>query len=244
MTNEKRSVLVTGASRGLGRALAERFAERGDEVVLVARSEAALADVVRGIRDRGGEAHAVVGDVGDKHAIHRIASAAQALAGPIEVLVHDASTLGPSPLALVLDTECEDLEYALAVNLVGPMRLTKALAGPMVLRRRGTIVHISSDAAVNAYPTWGAYGASKAALDHLSATLAAELAESGMRSFSVDPGEMDTAMHREAIPDADPATLRDPRDVAARIVALVDDPELAPNGSRVVVDVPPKGARS
>jgi len=235
MGREKKSVVVTGASRGLGRALAEELAARGDEVVLVARSSAPLEDVVAGIRARGGRAHAIAADVGDKHAIHRIAATAQALAGPIEVVVHNASTLGPSPLALLLDTECEDFEHALAVNVVGPMRLTKALAGPMILRSRGTIVHISSDAAVNAYPTWGAYGASKAALDHLSRTLAEELGEAGIRAFSVDPGEMDTAMHREAMPDADPASLRDPRDVARAIATLVDDPTRAPNGARVVL---------
>ena len=141
--------------------------------------------------------------MGDKYAIHRLSGAAAALVGPIDLVVHNASTLGPTPLRSLLDTECEDLERVLSVNLVGPFRLTRALAGSMLLRGGGTLVHISSDAAVNAYPNWGAYSISKAALDTLSRGLAVELAEFGVRSVSVDPGEMDTQMHADAIPDAD-----------------------------------------
>ena len=120
----------------------------------------------------------------------------------------------------------------LAVNLVGPFRLTKVIAGSMALRGRGTIVNISSDAAVEGYPRWGAYAVSKAALDQLTRVWAAELADSGVRLFSVDPGEMNTRMHADAIPDADPATLADPADVAARIVKLIANPLAAPTGAR------------
>ena len=137
------------------------------------------------------------------------------------MLINNASTLGPVPLRLLLDTNCEDLTRALEVNLVGPFRLTKALVGSMVLCGRGTVVNVSSDAAVEAYQRWGAYGASKAALDHLGRIWAAELAGTGVRLFSVDPGEMNTLMHAEAMPDADPASLADPAEVAARIVALL-----------------------
>src|SRR4029078_4306552 len=108
--------------------------------------------------------------------------------GAIDVLVNNASTLGPVPLRLLLDTDCEDVERALAVNLVGPFRLTKAVAGPMVLRGRGTIVNITSDAATEAYERWGAYGASKAALEQLGGVWAAELAGTGGRPFTVGPG--------------------------------------------------------
>ena len=170
---------------------------------------------------RGGEAHAVVADVADKDAAAAIAGQAAALVGPIDLLINNASTLGPVPLRLLLDTDCEDLERALAVNLVGPFRLTKAIAGSMVLRGAGTIVNVSSDAAIEAYERWGAYGASKAALDQLGRVWAAELAGTGVRVFTVDPGEMDTRMHADAIPDADRAELSDPARVAARIVALV-----------------------
>ena len=154
------------------------------------------------------------------------------MVGPIDLLLHNASELGPTPLRLLLDTECEDLERVLAVNLVGPFRLSRAIAGSMALRERGTIVHISSDASVNAYPTWGAYSVSKAGLDHLARLWAAELAERGVRSFSVDPGEMDTRLHAAALPDADPSTLARPAQVALRIVELIGS-ENVPNGGRI-----------
>lgn len=226
-------VLITGASRGLGRALAEQLAARHARVALVAREAGPLGAVVEGIRARGGIAHAVVGDVGDKDAIHRIAGQAQGLVGEIGIAIHNASTLGPTPLRLLLDTECEDLARVLETNLVGPFRLTKILAGAMALRGGGVVVHVSSDAAVEAYPRWGAYGVSKAAQDHLSRILAAELAGTGVRVLSVDPGEMDTAMHAAAIPEADPASLQQPVDVARRIVDMIERGARAPSGARL-----------
>ena len=149
------------------------------------------------------------------------------------MLVHNASELGPTPLRLLLDTECEDLQHVLDVNLVGPFRLSKVIAGSMALRKTGLIVHISSDAAVQAYPTWGAYSVSKAALDHLSRLWAAELGEFGVRALSIDPGEMDTRMHADAMPDADPATLADPDAVARRIADIIERAESAANGARL-----------
>ncbi len=229
-----RGILITGGSRGLGAALGHALAARGAKVALVAREAEPLEATVASIRAKGGTAHAIPADVGDKDAIHRISGAAAALVGPIDVLVQNASTLGPSPLRLLLDTDCEDLERTLAVNVVGPFRLAKAVAGSMLLRKTGVLVSISSDAAVEAYPQWGAYGASKAALDHLSRTFAAELAEAGVRSIAVDPGEMDTRMHEEAFGPAAPGSLARPEDVAARIVAMIEDEGKAPNGARLV----------
>jgi len=225
---------VTGASRGLGRALAEQLAARGARVALVAREPGPLADVVGTIRAQGGVAHAIAADIADKDAVHRIAGQAQALVGEIGIAIHNASTLGPTPLRLLLDTECEDLAAVLETNLVGPFRLTKILAGAMALRGAGVIVHVSSDAAVEPYPRWGAYGLSKAAQDHLSRILAAELESTGVRVLAVDPGEMDTVMHAAAIPDADRATLQRPAEVAARIIAMIEDPARATSGARLV----------
>ena len=165
--------------------------------------------------------------------MHAIAGQAQGLVGEIGIAIHNASTLGPVPLRLLLDTECEDLASVLETNLVGPFRLTKILAGAMALRGDGVIVHISSDAAVEAYPRWGAYGVSKAAQDQLSRVLAAELADTGVRVLAVDPGEMDTKMHADAMPDADPATLQRPGDVAARIVEMIENAAAAPSGARL-----------
>jgi len=225
--------IVTGGSKGLGAALGSALAARGARVVLVAREPGPLEETVKRIRVSGGEAHGLAEDMGDKTAIHRIAGAATALAGPIDLLVHNASTLGPVPLRLLLDTDCEDFERTLAVNVVGPFRLTKALAGPMVLRGRGVVVHVSSDAATSAYPRWGSYGVSKAALDHLNRAWAAELDGTGVRFVSVDPGEMNTRMHADAVPEADPATLADPSQVAERIVSLLQHDERVPSGARV-----------
>ncbi len=182
------SVLITGASRGLGLALSEELARQGARVVMVARDAAPLEAAASAIQRRGGTAHALAADIGDKDAVYPLAGAAAALVGPIDLLIHNASTLGPTPLPLLLDTACEDLEHVLAVNLVGPFRLSKIIAGSMALRGKGLIVHLSSDAAVSAYPGWGAYGVSKAAQDHLARTWAAELEGTGVRSISIDPG--------------------------------------------------------
>jgi NAD(P)-dependent dehydrogenase (short-subunit alcohol dehydrogenase family) len=219
-----KSVVITGGSRGLGRALGVALAGAGARVVLVARHAEPLRAAVDEIRGAGGAAHGVVADVADIDAAAAIAGQAAALAGPVDVLVNNASTLGPVPLRLLLDTDCEDLERALAVNLVGPFRLTKAIAGSMVLRGAGTIVNITSDAATQPYPTWGAYGASKAALEQLGRIWAAELEGTGVRVLTVDPGEMDTMMHAQAMPDADRTQLADPARVAERLVALMADP--------------------
>jgi NAD(P)-dependent dehydrogenase (short-subunit alcohol dehydrogenase family) len=243
------AALVTGGSRGLGRALGNALAAAGARVALVARHGPALADAVAEIRAAGGEAHAIAADVADKDATYAVAGQAAALVGPIDIIVNNASTLGPMPLRLLLDTDCEDLERALAVNLVGPFRLTKAIAGPMVLRGRGLVVNITSDAAVEAYERWGAYGASKAALDQLARIWAVELAGTGVEILNVDPGEMNTRMHAEAVPDADPAALADPARVAARIVALIESrgeppsaAAAAPGARLVLAALPAEGA--
>jgi NAD(P)-dependent dehydrogenase (short-subunit alcohol dehydrogenase family) len=234
MKIQGQGALVTGASRGLGRALAEQLAARGARVALVAREAGPLHDVVAGIRARGGEAHAIAGDIATKAATHQIAGQAHGLVGELAIAIHNASTLGPTPLRLLLDTECEDLSAVLETNLVGPFRLTKVLAGAMAIRGAGVIVHISSDAAIEAYPRWGAYSASKAAQDQLSKILAAELEGTGVRVLAVDPGEMDTVMHAAAIPDADRSTLARPADVAARIVQMIEDDARAVSGARLV----------
>ncbi|HEY1812526.1 MAG TPA: SDR family oxidoreductase [Kofleriaceae bacterium] len=232
MQIEGHAALVTGASRGLGRALAEALAAKGARVAMVARQRGPLDDAVAAIRARGGIAHAIAGDIAAKDQTHAIAGRAQGLVGEIAIAIHAASTLGPVPLRLLLDTECEDLAAVLETNLVGPFRLTKILAGAMAIRGAGTIVHVSSDAAVEPYPRWGAYAISKAAQDHLSRILAAELADTGVRVLAVDPGEMDTVMHADAMPDADRASLQRPGEVAAKIVAMIESD--AASGSRLV----------
>lgn len=230
-----KSALITGGSRGLGRALALRLSAEGAKVTLVARHRAELDEVVSEIKKNGGIAFGVVADVGDKESIYPIVGQAAALAGPVDILVNNASTLGPVPLRLLLDTDCEDFEQALQVNTIGPFRLIKAVAGSMALRRSGVIVNISSDAAVEAYPSWGVYGASKAALDHLTRIAAVELADTRVRFLSVDPGEMNTRMHADAMPDADPRSLQDPAAVAEKILRMIRQSEEIASGSRLIV---------
>src|SRR5688500_6537384 len=176
MRIEGRGALVTGGSRGLGAALGAELARAGARVVLVARGAGELERAAAAIRRDGGQAYALPGDVGEKLDIPRLSGAAAALVRPIDLLVHNASTLGPTPLRPLLDTECEDLERVMQVNLLGPFRLTRALAGGMALRGGGLVVHVTSDAGSTAYPGWGAYGVSKAALDHLGRIWDAELA--------------------------------------------------------------------
>jgi NAD(P)-dependent dehydrogenase (short-subunit alcohol dehydrogenase family) len=166
-----------------------------------------------------------VGDVADKEAIHPIALQLTGRLGGLDILVNNASSLGPVPLAPLADTECEELELALATNLVGPFRLTRALLGALaVSARAGTgavVLNVSSDAAVQPYPGWGAYATSKAGLRHLSAIWDLELRDLGIRVLSADPGDMDTPLHALALPDSDPATLKRPAQAAEELLALV-----------------------
>lgn len=233
-----RTAIVTGASRGLGLGLAHSLAVDHDlRVALVARERAPLEAAVARIHDATGDpsrAVAIVADVSDKRAIHQISGVAAATLGDIDILVNNASSLGPTPLRPLLDSECEDFGAVLDTNLLGPFRLTKAVLGSMVLRGRGVVVQISSDAAVEAYPEWGLYGVSKAALDQLTRIWAAELDGTGVRMLSVDPGEMDTRMHADALPDADRASLADPAWVG-RVLAdmILADEARAPGGARL-----------
>ena len=214
-------VIVTGASRGLGAALARELAATGARQVLVARDSRALEQVAEDVRRRGGEAHPVVADLAEPEAALRIAGMTGALVGPPAIVVHNAGSLGPVPLRPLADTGDAAFEEAMATNVLGPFRLTRAVVGTMALRGQGAVVLISSDAATIAYPGWGAYGVSKAALEHLGRIWQEELAGTGVRFVTVDPGEMDTRMHRDAVPGADPATLLPPQTAATRVVQLL-----------------------
>ena len=210
-------VAVTGGTSGLGLALVRMLTAQGARVACVARTPRA----VERIADETG-AFGIVGDIARKDDIYQIALQITGNLDGLDVLINNASSLGPTLLTLLADTECEHLEYALLVNLLGPFRLTKALFGALVASARGgrgaIVINISSDAAINAYPSWGAYGASKAALRHLTAIWDQEAKADRVRFLSVDPGDMDTPLHAQAIPDADPATLKRPEDSAANIV--------------------------
>jgi NAD(P)-dependent dehydrogenase (short-subunit alcohol dehydrogenase family) len=165
--------------------------------------------------------------VSRKEETHPIALQVTAALGGLDVLINNASSLGPVPLAPLADTDCEDLEAALATNLVGPFRLTKALLGALGAAARegrpALVINIISDAAVTAYPGWGAYGASKAALLHMSRIWNEELRVHGVRVEAIDPGDMDTPLHALAVPDADRRGLKRPVDSAREIVAFIEE---------------------
>jgi NAD(P)-dependent dehydrogenase (short-subunit alcohol dehydrogenase family) len=211
-------VAITGGTSGLGLALVQEFLARGACVALVARGGERVQRVAR--EHRG--SHGIVGDVSVKDDIYPIAMQITGELGGLDVLINNASDLGPTPLALLGDTACEDVERALATNVLGPFRLTKALLGALAASARegrgAVVLNISSDAAFNPYPRWGAYGASKAALHHLTRIWNEELVAEGIHLLSLDPGDMDTPMHALAVPGADPATLKRP-EVAARELA-------------------------
>ena len=214
-------VAITGGTSGLGLALVRQLLAGGADVAFVARGR----DGVERVLGEQPYAHGIVGDVSRKDDIYPIAIQVLTALGGVDVLVNNASSLGPVPLAPLADTECEDLELALATNVVGPFRLTKVLLGSLAASAREgrapLVVNISSDAAITAYPGWGAYGTSKAALHHLSRIWNEELAAEGIRIVSIDPGDMDTPLHAIAVPDADRSQLKKPDDAAREIVDLI-----------------------
>jgi NAD(P)-dependent dehydrogenase (short-subunit alcohol dehydrogenase family) len=221
--SDRRRVLVTGGTSGLGRALVAELRARGDDVAFVARHREAVETTAAAVPG----AHGITGDVARKDDIHPIAIQTLGLLGGLDVLVNNASALGPVPLVPLADTECEEFELALATNVLGPFRLTRtllgALAGSARDGRRPLVINISSDAALNPYPGWGAYGASKAALHHLSRIWSAELEASGIRVLSIDPGDMNTPLHAAAVPEADPAALKAPGQSAEEIANVIHE---------------------
>ena len=193
--------LITGASRGLGRTLAQFLAAQGTDLILTARTSEVLDATARELTGFRGRTIALAGDVADAGHRRALAEVAEGLGG-LDLLVNNASILGPSPLPTLADYPLEALEQVLEVNFLAPLGLIQATL-PLLRRRRGLVVNISSDAAVGGYPGWGGYGASKAALDLATLTLAHELAESGVAVVGVDPGDMRTQMHQDAFPGED-----------------------------------------
>jgi NAD(P)-dependent dehydrogenase (short-subunit alcohol dehydrogenase family) len=206
--------MVTGASKGLGRALTTALAERGWSVVVDARDGEALRRATAGLPG----VTAIDGDVADPAHRAELVAAVQRL-GRLDVLVNNASTLGASPLprleALPLDTYRRTLE----VNVVAPLALVQALL-PLLRASGGRVVNITSDAGVEGYETWGGYGSSKAALEQLSNILAAE--ETGLKVYWVDPGDMRTEMHQDAFPGEDISDRPPPEESLPGLLALLD----------------------
>ncbi len=193
---DRRVALITGASRGLGATLAEFLAGQGYALILTARGGDALAAAAKSLAHFGTPITTLAGDITDPAHRARLIEAARSL-GRLDLLINNASDLGPSPLPTLADYPLDALERVFAVNVIAPVGLVQ-LALPLLKASQGRIVNISSDAAVGGYDNWGGYGASKAALDLISLTLANELRDAGVSVVSVDPGDMRTVMHQQA----------------------------------------------
>ena len=215
------AAIVTGGSQGLGKALVTELLRRGLNVVTDARDARALAEAEREFRTHPGRVITKAGDVTDPEHAHALVNAAKREFGRLDLLVNNASTLGETPLQPLTELSRPTFDRVFATNLFAPLHLMQHALPLLAAQPLGTIVNVTSDAAVQAYPNWGAYGSSKAALEHLSRIFAEELEGGNVRVLVVDPGDMNTAMHRAAIPDADPATLADPADVAKHILHAI-----------------------
>jgi NAD(P)-dependent dehydrogenase (short-subunit alcohol dehydrogenase family) len=230
-----KNILITGASQGLGREMALRFAREGAAALsLVARHADELNAVRDEVRRLAPKIDIVVidADVSKPRDIERIVATTLAqFKGELHVLINNASTIGPSPMPYLLDYPVEDFREVLDTNLIGPFLLIKT-ALPAMIERGGSIINVTSDAGQVGYPGWGAYGISKFGLEGMSQTWASELQESGVRVNWVDPGSMNTAMHRVAEPEEDPSEWADPADVTDVFVFLASDESKGVTGKR------------
>jgi len=219
--------LITGASKGLGRAVTHALAGRGWALVVDARGAQELGTAIQGLAD----VVAIPGDVTDP--AHRLELAdAASRPGGLDLLVNNASTLGTSPLPQLADYPLDELRAVYETNVIAPLALFQLLAEPLT-NAGGTIVNVSSDAAVEAYPGWGGYGSAKAGLDQLTAVLAAE--EPRLRCYAFDPGDMRTQMHQLAFPGEDISDRPEPRTVVPALLRLVD--ERPPSGRYRATDL-------
>jgi NAD(P)-dependent dehydrogenase (short-subunit alcohol dehydrogenase family) len=207
------TALITGASRGLGRATAQALARRGWTLIVDARRAADLTGAMRGLAD----VIAVPGDVTDP--AHR-ARLAEAAGGRLDVLVNNASRLGPSPQPPLASYPLDEFGRVYDTNVFAPLALIQLLAAPLTAAA-GAIVNVSSDAATEAYPGWGGYGSAKAALDQITAVLAAE--QPALRCYAFDPGDMRTDMHQQAFPGEDISDRQEPEAVVPALLRLLDE---------------------
>ena len=230
-----KNILITGASQGLGRQLALELAREGATgLALVARHAESLAEVRDEVREAAPETRVVMieADVSKPRDIERIVAMTLAeFGGHLDVLINNASTIGPSPMPYLLDYRVEDFRNVLDTNLIGPFLLIKS-ALPAMIERGGSIINVTSDAGSVGYPGWGAYGISKFGLEGMSQTWAAELEETGVRVNWVDPGNMNTAMHRAAEPEEDPKQWADPKEAIAVFIFLASDESKEVTGKR------------
>lgn len=236
MTTESRQTshvaVITGASQGLGRAVAEALVDRDWQVIIDARDAARLDQVASSLGKLATPLPGSVTDRTHQEAIERAVDEA----GRLDLLLNNASTIGASPMPSLSEIGDETLWDIYRVNVFAPITLTRRLL-PYLATSEGTVVNISSDAAVEAYEGWGGYGPSKAALDHVTATLAAERTD--IRAYAFDPGDMRTALHQAAFPGEDISDRPDPQSVVPALLRLIEE---RPDGIRFrASDVPAAG---
>lgn len=228
-------VMITGASRGLGKALALAFAEAKSVLVLCSRGTEELTQTAKEVEKRGARCLSIAADVSDPRDAERLVATAETTFGRIDVLINNAAVLGPSPMPYLLDYPEEDFMEVMRVNTWGPFLVTRRAIPGMLARQRGSIINVTSEAGRVGYAGWGAYGVSKFALEGLTQTWAQELEGTGVRVNMVDPGEMDTEMHRLAVPDCD-YELADPREVVVPFLYLASDVSCEVNGQRLLAE--------
>jgi NAD(P)-dependent dehydrogenase (short-subunit alcohol dehydrogenase family) len=208
--------LITGASKGFGRAIAEALAGRGWTLIVDARATAELADATRGHP----RITPVPGDVTDAGHRQQLATLVGQAGGRLDLLINNASTLGISPLPQLADYRIDELRQVYETNVIAPLALIQAVIEPLTAAS-GIIMNVSSDAAVEAYPGWGGYGSSKAGLDQLTAVLGEE--EPRLWCYSFDPGDMRTQMHQQAFPGEDISDRPEPHTVVPALLRLLDE---------------------
>ncbi len=222
MRLEGSTALITGASRGLGLAIARLYARRRVRLSLTARGGEALEGAARELA-QDTDVLALPGDVANPDHVRRLIDFTVQRWGRIDILINNASVLGPSPQPTLEAYPLAVLEYVFRVNAVAPLHLIQQVLPFMKSQGGGIIINVTSDAGLQAYPGWGGYGASKAALELLSRVLAAEAEDSRIRVCVVDPGDMNTVMHQEAEPGVDLSRLPGPDAVAPAFVRLIED---------------------
>ena len=224
-------VMVTGASKGLGRALTLAFAKEGATLAICARTEKNLLKIKQEAEILGASVLAVTADVSKSRDVERFVALTEEAFGKIDVLINNASALGPSPMPLLIDYPEEDFMEVLRINALSPFLVTRRVVVGMLQRNQGSIINVTSEAGHIGYAGWGAYGVSKFAVEGLTETWADELSETGVSINMVDPGEMDTEMHQLAVPDCD-YPLAKPEDVVDIFLYLASDQAKEINGKR------------
>jgi NAD(P)-dependent dehydrogenase (short-subunit alcohol dehydrogenase family) len=227
--------LITGGSQGLGRQLAITFVKEGAAgICIVARRSEFLDEVRNRLTEINPKIKIITvsADLSRQEDVERVvAIALHDFDGRLDILVNNASTIGPSPMPYLLDYPLEDFRYVINTNLIAPFLLIKKLL-PAMIENGGSIINITSDAGSTGYPGWGAYGISKFGIEGMSQTWAAELHGTGVRVNYVDPGNMNTGMHRAAEPDEDPTQWADPADITEVFVYLASDESKDINGKK------------